>query len=71
MKQRTASAIEGWLALQSVHQLAADDTSVKWIYQDFAALVHSDLLQSRRLAAKGLAGIVAQMAMLCYGGVLL
>ena len=70
MKQRTASAIEGWLALQSVHQLAADDTSVKWIYQDFVALVHSDLLQSRRLAMKALAGIVAQMAMLCYGGVL-
>ena len=34
------------------------------------ALVHSDLLQSRWLAAKGLAGMVAQMALLRYGGVL-
>ena len=56
--------------MQTVHSLAADNTSVKWIYQDFAALVHSDLLQSRRLAVRGLAGTVAQMALLCYGGVL-
>ena len=56
--------------MQTVHQLAADDTSVSWIYQDFAALVHSNLLQSHRLAVKGLAGTEAQMALLCYGGVL-
>ena len=53
-----------------MHWLAADGTSVSWIYKDFVALVHSDLLQSRRLAAKGLAGTVAQMALLCYSGVL-
>ena len=64
------SAIEGWLALQAVHQLEADVMSVSWIYKDFVALVHSDLLQSHWLAAKGLAGMVAQMALLCYGGVL-
>ena len=64
------SAIEGWLALQAVHQLEADVMSVSWIYKDYVALVHSDLLQSRRLAAKGLAGTVAQMALLCYSGVL-
>ena len=56
------SEIEGWLALQAMHRLAADVMSVSWIYKDFVALVHSDLLQSRRLAAKGLAGTVAQMA---------
>ena len=50
--------------------MAADGTSVSWIYKDFVALVHSDLLQSCRLAMKGLAGTVAQMALLCYGGVL-
>ena len=44
--------------------------SVSWIYKDFAALVHSDLLHSRLLAMKGLAGTVAQIALLCYGGVL-
>ena len=64
------SAIEGWLALQTIHWLAADGTSVSWIYKDFAALVHSDLLQSLWLAVKGLAGTVAQLALLCYGGVL-
>ena len=53
-----------------MHRLAADGTSVSWIYKDFAANVHSDLLQSRWLAVKGLAGTVAQMALLCYGGVL-
>ena len=53
-----------------MHRLAADDMSVPWIYKDFATLVHSDQLQRRRLAAKGLAGTVAQMALLCYGGVL-
>ena len=62
--------IEGWLALQDMHRLAADDTLVSWIFKGFAALVHSDLLHSRRLAAKGLAGMVALMALLCYGGVL-
>ena len=64
------SAIEGWLALQAIHLLAADVMSVSRIYKDLAALVHSDLLHSLRLAMKGLAGMVAQMALLCYGGVL-
>ena len=53
-----------------MYQLAADVMSVSWIYNSFAALVHSDLLQSHWLAAKGLASMVEQMALLCYGGVL-
>ena len=56
--------------MQTVHRLVADGTSVSWIYKDFVALVHSDLLQNHRMAVKGLAGMVAQMVLLCYGGVL-
>ena len=41
---------------------------VTWIYQQYSALTHAELLGSRRLKENGLESIVAGVALLCYGG---
>ena len=41
---------------------------VTWIYQQYGALIHAELLGSRRLKENGLESIVAGMVPLCYGG---
>ena len=41
---------------------------VTWIYQQYGTLIQVELLGSRRVKENGLESIVADMALLCYGG---
>ena len=41
---------------------------VTWLYQQYGALIHAELLGSTRLKENGLESIVASMALMCYGG---
>ena len=62
------SAIEGWKLIRTVNRLDTHNMEVTWIYQQYGALIHAELLGSRQLKENGLESIVAGMALLCYGG---
>ena len=62
------SAIEGWKSLCTANELETHSMEVTWIYQQYGALIHAELLGSRRFKDNGLESIVAGMAPLCYGG---
>ena len=61
-------AIEGWKLLCTANGLDIHDMEVAWIYWQYGALIHAELLGSRRLKENGLESIVDGMAPLCYGG---
>ena len=56
-----------WLKVW-VLSLRVSDPRTQYPQYPVATISNSDLLQSHRLAVKGLAGTVAQLALLCYGG---
>ena len=62
------SAREGWKLLCTANGLDTHSMEVTWIYQQCGALIHVELLGSRRLKENGLESIVAGMALLCYVG---
>ena len=65
---QSTSAIEGCKLLCTANGLDTISVEVTWIYQQYSALIHTELLGSRRLKENGLESIVAGMALLCYGG---
>ena len=65
---QATSEIEGWKLLCTANGLDTHSMDVTWIYQHYGALIHAELLGSRRLMENGQDSIVAGMAPLCYGG---
>ena len=66
--RHATSAIEGWKLLCTANGLDAHSMEVAWIYQQYGALIHAELLGSRRLKENDLESIVVGMVPLCYSG---
>ena len=68
LRHCTTSAVEGILALRAQHNLDPTCMDVTWVYAWYQRAIAAELRTSRQLSCKGLHEIVADVAVLCYGG---
>ena len=65
----TTSAIEGLVLLCKHQHLSVDNTDVYWIYEKYQQLIIDNLHRSRRLQAKDMHDIIADLVPLCLGNI--